>query len=287
VEAQSLPLLPPRPENSHKGDFGNALLIGGSRGMSGAIALSGMAAARAGAGLVRLAVPDCCLETVAGYSPCPMLVPLPHDAAGRLTELTDELRHWLIKSNCVAIGPGLGRSELLTRLLSEVLRFLGQENCQCPLVVDADGLFALSSSRHWRDLASNPLMLTPHPGEWARFCGVAAEEREEQCAAAVSWASRWNCTILLKGHRTWITNGVNSVVNSTGTPAMATGGSGDVLTGVVTALICQKMSVFNAARLGAHVHGLAGQIASEERQSHVVLPTELVHFLPTAFSKAV
>lgn len=280
-------MLQRREQDSHKGDYGNALLIGGSRGMAGAIALAGMAAVRTGAGLVRLAVPDCCLETVAGYSPCPMLLPLPHDSQGRAIGLSDSVREWLVKSDCVAIGPGLSRNELVTESVVDVLRWIGLKNPDCPVVIDADGLFALSDLHDWRQLFANPVVLTPHPGEWSRLCGVAAENRQAQCESANIWAAKWNCTILLKGHRTWITNGTSQIENTTGTPAMATGGSGDVLTGIVTGLICQGMNTLDACQLGAFVHGLAGQIASEQLQLHVVLPTELIQFLPTAFSKAV
>lgn len=280
-----LPKLPPRSPESHKGDFGNALLIGGSRGMAGAIGLTGMAAVRSGAGLVRLAVPDCCLETVATFSPCPMIIPLPHDSRGRVTAMNDELRHWLECSTCVAIGPGLGRSEYVVQFVLEVLQFIAGANPKCPLVIDADGLFALASTQPWTPSLPNYLVLTPHPGEWARLSGCLPDDRERQVSAACSTASSWKCTILLKGNRTFITDGTSSYWNDTGTPAMATGGSGDVLTGVIAALICQGLSPFDSARLGAHIHGLAGMLASEQLQTHVVLPTELIQFLPTALSK--
>lgn len=287
MEDRSLPVLAARSEDSHKGDFGNALLIGGSRGMAGAIALAGMAAVRTGAGLVRLAVPDCCLETVAGFSPCPMIVPLPHDSRGRVVSLNEDVMHWIAHSDCVAIGPGLGRSDQVAQFVLDVLQFISEANPTCPVVIDADGLNALASLQTWTPNFSNSLVLTPHPGEWSRLSGFTADDRERQMSAAVSMASKWRCTIVLKGHRTLITDGTHSSLNTTGCPAMATGGSGDVLTGVITALICQGLCPYDAARLGAHLHGLAGMLASEDLGLHVVLPTELIEFLPKAIANRV
>lgn len=285
MEEQPLPILPPRLDDSHKGTFGNALLFGGSRGMAGAIALAGMAAVRTGAGLVRLAVPECCLDTVAGFSPCPMLIPLPNDSRGRISQLTDELDSWLASSTCVALGPGLGRTEGTAELVFQCLQRLSASNPYCPVVIDADGLYALESSRSWFTQVKNPVILTPHPGEWKRLCGVSSEDRKAQCEAAVKYSASCGCTIVLKGHRSLITNGTCSSLNWTGTPAMATGGSGDVLTGIIAALVCQGLNCLDAARLGVYVHGLAGQLASKQLASHVVLPTELIQFLPAAFSQ--
>lgn len=282
-----LPSLPPRSADAHKGHFGNALLIGGSRGMSGAIAMAGMAALRTGAGLCRLAVPECCVDTVAGFSPCAMIIPISRqDCSGRIAGITQELKDWLGKSSCVAIGPGIGRSPHLNIFLSDVLQFLAENAPSVTVVIDADGLNALAGLHHdstqWTQILCNPTVLTPHPGEWARLSGIAATDVDEQSHAAVVLARQANCTIVLKGHRSLVTNGEKSMRNETGTPAMATGGSGDVLTGVITALICQGLSPFDAAHLGTHIHGLAGQIAEHELGSHVVLPTELIQFLPKA-----
>jgi ADP-dependent NAD(P)H-hydrate dehydratase len=260
-------------------------MIGGSRGMAGAIAMAGMAAARTGAGLVRLAVPDCCLETVAGFSPCPMLLPLPCDSTGRIVDFSDDLQHWLPRSTCIALGPGMGRSNSIRTFVHELLDRSGQVNPTCPLVIDADGLFALGDQHQWPEQILSPLIITPHPGEWSRICGVPAEDRRGQEDAAVDLAARRGCIVLLKGHSTLVTDGSLCLRNETGTPAMAIGGSGDVLTGVITALICQGLQPFQAARLAAHVHGLAGEIAARRLNSHVVLPTELIEFLPAAFSE--
>lgn len=250
--------------------------------MSGSISLAGMAALRCGAGLVRLAVPNGCLETVASYSPCFMTLPLADDEHGQLRlAASEELGPWLEKSTCVALGPGLGTSRGLQGVLRQVLR-----ESNCPLVIDADGLNNLAGSRNWWKSLRAPVVLTPHPGEWSRLSGVASSDRVGQCQAAIAMAGEAeHLVIVLKGHRTLITDGETAVWNSTGTPAMATGGSGDVLTGVITALICQGLSPRDAAHLGVHAHGLAAQLAERKLGAHVVLPTELITYLSPALAQ--
>lgn len=277
----ALPQLPQRQIDSHKGNFGRALLIGGSRGMAGAIALAGMAAVRTGAGLVRLAVPDRCLETVAQFSPCTMTIPLVDDAAGRIAlNSFDCLIPWLEQASCVAIGPGLGQSADLQAFLKRVIRHV-----KMPIVLDADGLNNLAGSSVLRGALAARLILTPHPGEWTRICGVSADDRSGQAKAAIEFANRTGSVVVLKGFQTLITDGETAAWNTTGTPAMATGGSGDVLTGIITALVCQGLTAREAAHLAVHVHGLAAEIAEKEMASHVVLPTELIAFLPNAFHR--
>ncbi len=283
----TLPRLPKRRPESHKGDYGHALLIGGCRGMAGAIAMAGMAAVRSGAGLVRLAVPDCCLDTVAGYSPCSMLISLPADSQGKVLSRTDDLDEWLSRSDCVAIGPGLGRSESIDRFVVDLLQWMTKQFPEVPVVIDADALVALSHTKSLLFAKHAPWILTPHPGEWAQLSSVSACQAEQQAAAAIDLSRQTSSIIVLKGHQTLITDGRESFRNQTGTPAMATGGSGDVLTGVIVALVCQGLSPLGAARLAVHVHGRAGQIAAESLETHVVLPTELISFLPAAFREVI
>lgn len=277
----ALPRLAVRSEQAHKGNFGTALLIGGSRGMSGAVAMAGLSAIRGGAGLVRLAVPDRCLETVAGFSPCAMTIPIPDDDDGRMGLAgLNILEPYLASATCIAVGPGLGQSRELQALVRKIVCL-----AKCPLLIDADGLNNLAVSPGWHARIQAPLVITPHPGEWSRLSGVPANDRLAQCRAAVKFAQQHPyATVVLKGHRTLITDGSTAVWNTTGTPAMATGGSGDVLTGLITSLICQGMSPRDAAHLGVHVHGLAAEIAAEHLRAHVVLPTELIEHLPRAFA---
>ncbi len=248
--------------------------------MAGAVALAGMACLRSGAGLVKLAVPDCCLETVAQFEPSYMTVPLVSDDEGRIADDTwTELMPLAEDATCVAVGPGIGRSRGLTYLLRDLYSRLKQ-----PMVIDADGLNALADAPAGLKDAAGPRVLTPHPGEFSRLSDVDAGHRQDQIAAAKELAAEHGVVILLKGHRTFITDGTRQAINSTGNPGMATGGSGDVLTGIITALICQTLSAFDAAVLGAHVHGLAGDLAAKELGQVSLIARDLVGFLPLAFA---
>jgi ADP-dependent NAD(P)H-hydrate dehydratase len=278
----ALPHLPTRRPDAHKGDFGRALLIGGSRGMAGAIALAGMTCLRSGAGLVKLAVPECILDTVAGFEASYMTVPLACDRSGRIKlKSPRKLEPVLAAATCVACGPGLGRSKRLQSFVGELYQNLPQ-----PLVIDADGLNALAAANGVLSVPAGPRILTPHPGEFARLTKTpkdAEPTRDEQIAQARELAADHSIIILLKGHRTIITNGSQTVENITGNPGMATGGTGDVLTGIITALVCQGLSPFDAAVLGAHVHGLAGDLAAAELGQVSLIASDLLRYLPQAF----
>lgn len=275
---ESLPSLPPRRRDSHKGDYGRALLVGGSRGMSGAIALAGMATVRSGAGLTTLAVPDRCLETVAGFDPCVMTVPLACDEEGRLTHAAAARVLELAESaTCVAIGPGLGRSASLVELVAIL-----QTAVRCPMVIDADALHALAASRDALLAPAGPRILTPHPGEFRRLVAGAGLADDDPRQQAVKLARQSQMTIVLKGHQTLVTDGATTALNTTGNPGMATGGSGDVLTGVICALVCQQLAPLAAARLGVHLHGLAGDLARDQVGEVSLTARDLIDHLPAA-----
>ena len=275
---EPLPQLPPRKPDAHKGDFGTALIVGSSRGMSGAVALAGMAALRSGAGLVRLAVPDVCLETVAGFEPSYMTVPLANDSAGRIAlKALPHIIELSTAATVLAIGPGLGRSEELNQLVARLYREIEK-----PMVVDADALNALSSQPDTLAKPGGPRIFTPHPGEFAGLVGKKLDGDERQ-QAAIQLAARCGVVILLKGHRTFVTDGKRQALNTTGNSGMATGGSGDVLTGLITALLCQHLEPFIAAQLGAHLHGLAGDLAANKHGEVSLIARDLIEFLPEAF----
>ena len=276
-----LPRLPERAPESHKGDFGLLLVVGGSRGMSGAAALAGVAALRGGAGLVRVAVPDVCLETVAGFEPSYMTVPLPSDPAGRISlAARGKIIELAAAATVVACGPGLGRSPGLDALVGWLYT-----NLPMPLVVDADGLNALAARPDVLAKPAGPRILTPHPGELARLLGAERVSADRREAAAVDLAARCGVVVVLKTHRTLITDGQRRAVNTTGNPGMATGGSGDVLTGLIAALACQKLSPLEAACLGVYLHGLAGDLAAARTGQESLIASDLVRFLPEAFKK--
>jgi NAD(P)H-hydrate epimerase len=273
----TLPALPPRPSDAHKGTFGTALIIGGSRGMTGAVALAGMAALRGGAGLVRLAVADRCLETVAVYEPSYMTVALPDDIDGRISAAAHPRIVELARSATVlAIGPGLGRSPDLDRLVAQLYREIA-----LPMVCDADALNALSTNSELLYQHAGPRVLTPHPGEFARLVGREYPGAEREVAAQ-DLAARCHVIIVLKGHRTFVTDGRRHWHNCTGNAGMATGGSGDSLTGLITALACQGLEPYDAARLGVYVHGLAGDLAANELGETGLIARDIVSYLPKA-----
>ena len=273
-----LPRLPERRPDAHKGDFGTALIVGGSRGMAGAAALAGMAALRGGAGLVRLAVPESIQETVAGFEPSYMTLPLPadstgHIAAGAFADIMGQAK----TASAVACGPGLGRSFDLDAMVIELYQKIPQ-----PMIFDADALNALATDPAVLAKPGGPRILTPHPGEFARLIGEKLEGDRRQ-SAAVELAARCGVVVVLKGHQTLVTDGVQQSLNTTGNPGMATGGTGDVLTGLITALVCQHLTPFDAARLGVYLHGLAGDLAAEETGEVSLIASDLIAWLPEAF----
>ncbi|MEX0714228.1 MAG: NAD(P)H-hydrate dehydratase [Pirellulales bacterium] len=276
-----LPRLAPRKADSHKGDFGRVLIVGGSRSMAGAAGLAGIAALRGGAGLVQLAVPEVCADTVASFEPSYMTQPLPCDREGRLTiEAREPIAELARRATVLAVGPGLGQSAELTELVAWMYTSL-------PLtgVFDADALNALAGRRSALQTPAAARLLTPHPGEFKRLGGNLDRDadRHEQEGQAVRLAAQWGAVIVLKGHHTLITDGRRSAHNATGNPGMATGGTGDVLTGVLAALLAQRLAPYEAARLGTHVHGLAGDLAAEQLGQVSLIASDLLRFLADAF----
>ncbi|HJN07366.1 MAG: NAD(P)H-hydrate dehydratase [Pirellulaceae bacterium] len=274
-----LPTLSSRVIDTHKGDYGRPLLVGGSRGMAGAIALAGMAALRSGAGTVTLGVADNCLETVASFEPAFMTAPLACDAEGRLVVAAkDALKVLADRATCIGCGPGLGRSSQITDLITWMYQLLPQ-----PIVFDADALHALAEHPDVLTKPGGIRILTPHTGEFQKLLNVYDLSREKLELRAELMAASHKIIICLKGHRTFVTDGHQSTHNLTGNPGMATGGSGDVLTGIVTALFCQGLTPLDAMRLAAHVHGLAGDLAADEVGQVSLNANDLLRHLPAAF----
>jgi NAD(P)H-hydrate epimerase len=275
-----LPQLPPRAADSHKGDFGHALLIGGSREMAGAIALAGRATLRSGAGLVTLAVPQPVQNVVASFEPSYMTRGLA-DENGRIAgSAADDLLDMARNVTVIAAGPGLGRDAALTQLVARLYREIEK-----PMVVDADGLFALAESFGVLADPGGMRVLTPHPGEFARLAQKHPSDasRVEAASELALQGSAHQTIVVLKGHQTVVTDGTRYSLNHTGNPGMATGGAGDVLTGVITALLCQRLSPFDSARLGVYVHGLAGDLAARDLGQISLIASDLIDFLPKAF----
>ena len=267
-----LSLLPDRNPWGHKGNFGKLLLLCGSRGYTGAAFFAAMGALRSGAGLVFLGVPESIYGIEAVKLNEPVIFPLP-DAGGRLSaDAVPEILTRLSQMDAVLVGPGLGQSEGTLAVVREVL-----ENAQCPVVVDADGINVLSAHRDLLRGRKSPTILTPHDGEFARLGGVIGEDR---MAAAAALAEELGCVVLLKGHETCITDGTDGYLNPTGNPGMAVGGSGDVLAGVITALLGAGLPPLEAAACGAWLHGAAGDRCAAELGQYGMLPTDMLSALP-------
>ena len=269
---QILEILPDRDQHAHKGDFGKILLLCGSRGYTGAAYLAAMGALRCGAGLVFLGVPESIYAIEAVKLNEAIVFPLP-DAAGKLSaEAIPEILERLPQMDAVLVGPGLGQSASVFKVVKTVL-----ENTACPLVLDADGINLLAAHKDILRGRTAPTILTPHGGEFVRLGGQAGMDRQ---AAAEAMARDLGCILLLKGHNTVITDGTVTYINPTGNPGMAVGGSGDVLAGIITALLGQGIGPLEAAACGAWIHGAAGDICAAEIGQYGMLPTDMVAVLP-------
>jgi ADP-dependent NAD(P)H-hydrate dehydratase / NAD(P)H-hydrate epimerase len=255
-------LLAPRPPSGHKGTFGHVLVIAGSRGKTGAAAMTGLAALRAGAGLVTVASEAAALPQIASHAPELMTEELPADPAPLLEHKT-----------VVAIGPGLGhKPDLVTSLTNTT---------DLPMVIDADALTVVSGKDRIR-------VLTPHPGEMARLTGKStADVQADRIGVARGFATAHSVTLVLKGQRTVIAFPDGRVwINPTGTPALGTGGSGDILTGLIAGLLAQFPGQSDQAVAAAiYLHGLAGEIGARELNEKYLIATDILRFLPAAMEE--
>jgi ADP-dependent NAD(P)H-hydrate dehydratase / NAD(P)H-hydrate epimerase len=283
IEREHLaPLFAPRARGAHKGDFGHVVVVGGSRGKTGAAAMAGMAALRAGAGLVTVATAGSAVALIAAHAPELMTEPLEETAGGgiSLEALTcGHLTALLAKKDVLAIGPGLGTNpetvELVRRLVTE---------CALPMVVDADGLNALAGT----GFRGRALVLTPHPGEMSRLAGATtAEIQADRVDVARRFAIARGATLVLKGQRTLIAFPDGRVwINPTGTPAMASGGSGDILTGLIAGLLAQFPDDADRAIAAAvYLHGRAAELGAGEWGEKALVATDLLEFLPEAMDE--
>jgi len=282
--------LPRRKRDAHKGDFGRVLVVGGSRGMIGAPALASNAALRGGAGLVTFAAPAAIQPAVATLCPCATSVPL---ACRNDDELAVAAARQMMdtagRCDVLAVGPGLGVGAPQQSLVR-----LALEQPDKPLVLDADGLNNLATLDGWPALRRCPLVLTPHPGEFARLTkrsiGDIQSDREN---AAIAAAQEWSdaakadapLVVVLKGAGTVVTDARRLFVNDTGNPGMASGGAGDVLTGLTAALLAQGLASFDAACLAVWAHGRAGDLAAEQIGEISLIATDLLEYLPAALDE--
>jgi NAD(P)H-hydrate epimerase len=247
--------------------------------MCGAISLAASAALRSGAGLVTVATFEHCCDVVAGLQPCYMTLPLATDAQQTLSPAArDQIASFAF--DCLACGPGFGQTSDVVDLVTWLYRSVAT-----PMVIDADGINALACAGTNLGAHAGPRILTPHPGEFRRLVGNSSLSIQGCRQLARRLAREHDLVLLVKGHQTLVTDGQEDFENTTGNPGMATGGTGDVLTGVITALVCQRLSPWEAAQLGVHVHGLAGDLAAEKCGVVSLIASDLIDYLPHAFRK--
>lgn len=286
----AVPTLSPRPDRTHKGDVGRVAIIAGSRGMSGAAVLAALGALRGGAGLVRVCTPASVQPLVAAGDPCLMTVALAEDEAGRISDRAvgalRESREW---ASVAAIGPGLGVSDGVRSIVTHVWDEFGG-----PLVADADALNALArcDAGVWRTRVGRSTIVTPHPGEMARLRGAVGlaecNEQDDETRLRCAWefARRAGVTVVLKGHNTIVAEAARTYRNTSGNPGMATGGMGDVLTGLVAALLGQGFDAFDAARLAVFAHGAAADRLAKRIAPFGYLSREVAEEIPVALHDA-
>ncbi|MGA3065782.1 MAG: NAD(P)H-hydrate dehydratase [Tepidisphaeraceae bacterium] len=256
------PAIPPRPIDGQKGLFGRVLIVGGSHEMIGAPAMAATSALRMGSGLVQIAVPETILAAVLSIIP---------EAIGLALGKKPDLQRLLEaagRANVIAIGPGLGQSATVARRIQALL------NLEKPMVVDADALNYLATIKRWPKFSG---VLTPHPGEMHRLTKTTVPTDDRgRIDLATKFAAHHKKVLVLKGHRTVVTDGHRVYVNTTGDSSLSKAGSGDVLTGMVASLIGQKMDLFEAACLAVHLHGKAGELAGKKLGRRCVLARDVI-----------
>ncbi len=273
-------LLPQRAANAHKGDAGKVLVVAGSRNYAGAAALCTMGALRVGAGLVTLGLPKSLHAPMVEKLTESMFLVLPETKAGSLSASAfPQVLSAIEKSDAVAIGPGLSQETQTKSLVRELLPKIIK-----PLVIDADGLNALAEDIHLLRRRELPAILTPHPGEMARLIRLsAADVEKDRERIASEFAKKYGVVLVLKGHGTIVASyDGQSYVNETGNPGMASGGSGDVLTGVILGLLGQGLEWFDAARLGVYLHGLAADLMAKDRGEIGLIASDVAATIPLA-----
>ena len=279
--------LPKRKADGHKGDFGKLLIVGGAMGYTGAPYLAASAAVRAGCGLVYLGVPRCIWAVEAAKCASAMPFPLPDDGERLSADALAPVREKLRGCGVLALGPGLGRGAGVSELVDTLLR-----ETERPVVLDADGLNALAEDMTALDARRGRVtVLTPHDGELARLLGVSLDElaQKDRAGVARDFAVKYGCVLVRKGHRTMVALPDGGVLENTcGGSALAKGGSGDVLTGVIASLLAQGASAADAAACGVWLHARAGDILSARLTPYCATPEDVVNTgLPEAFREVI
>ena len=272
--------LPLRVADSHKGTYGTLLTVCGSYGMAGAALLCARGALRSGVGLLRAALPRSVYPLLVDAIPEAVFLPVAEEGGCFCTASIAALTETLITADSVVVGCGMGRGEGQTAVVRQILAY-----STVPVILDADGINAVTPHILTEETRTTPLILTPHPGEMARLIGATIPQvQADRVGAALRLAQEVNGIVVLKGHRTVIASPDGRVMeNPTGNPGMATGGSGDVLAGIIGSLAAQGVPPFAAAVCGAYLHGAAGDAAAEKYSQRGMLPTDLIEELGSLF----
>lgn len=273
-------ILPVRRPDAHKGDFGHVFIIAGSPGLTGAAIMAGLSALRIGAGLVTLGIPEGLNNIFETRLTEAMTLPLPQTEEGTIAvSARTRILNFLKKADAVAIGPGLSQNRETAQLVRELMR-----EVKIPIVIDADGINALSGHAEILKKAKGAVVFTPHPGEMARLINSsAAEINKDRIGIARRFAQQYNIITVLKGAGTIIAEPSGFIyINSTGNPGMASGGTGDVLTGMIAGLIAQRCSPPDAAIAGVFLHGLAGDLAAKDRGEAGLIAGDVIEKIPEA-----
>lgn len=272
--------LPPRAADSHKGTYGTLLTVCGSYGMAGAALLCARGALRSGVGLLRAALPHSVYPLLVEAIPEAVFCPVAEQEGGFCAAAIPALEEALTTADAVVLGCGLGRGEGQTAVVRHSLA-----HSTVPVILDADGINAVTPHIVREEARSAPLILTPHPGEMARLTGLTVPQvQADRVAAASRLAQDTGAVVVLKGHRTLIAAPDGRLTeNPTGNPGMATGGSGDVLAGIIGSLVAQGLSPYDAAVCGVYLHGAAGDRAAATHSQRGMLPTDLIEELGSLF----
>lgn len=266
-----------RKKDAHKGDFGRVLIIGGSKGMAGSIYLSSRASMRSGTGLTYTIVPKS-LETIMSIKLTEEILKFAEDKdKGQfIKESLGDILDSFKDMDVIGIGPGMRFDIDKTYILEEVIK-----NAKVPLVIDADGINSISENIDILLEKNNEIVITPHPGELSRLLGISIEEIQKNRIFYSKYISKkYNIIIVLKGHHTIVCNKEDIFINHTGNPGMATGGSGDVLTGIITSFIAQGLNPFEASKLGVYIHGLAGDFAKYKKGEYGLIARDILENIP-------
>ncbi len=277
-------LLSPRKADTNKSDYGRVLILAGSAELSGAGALASLACLRCGAGLVTWGLPQGLNKAVIKIKPWEaMTLPLAENKDGSLSLAGyKKIKDFLAKVDVLAIGPGLGQNKSTIALIRKVIISVNKS-----VVIDADGLNALvGKTRLLRSKGQGIKVITPHPGEMARLLGVSvAKVQADREGMARKFACDYKVVVVLKGHRSVVCDGKRCYINKTGNPGMATAGSGDVLTGMITGFLAQGLDAFSAAKYGVYLHGLAGDLAAEEKTEISLIAGDIIAKIPAAVKR--